>query len=178
MGLSTLFGGTFPSFSQNFASLIPVFIIITLQAGLGEEVGWRGFVTPKLQTKYNGLTACLIVGVLWSIWHISLYFIPEGLQNNMMMGIGFIPTFLGYTVFLIASSIVYTWSYNKTGSLLMPILLHGSLNVSAWFFMSGGIPEVGMYPVLFMTALYVILAGIIVKFSGKNLGWKKELDIN
>ena len=177
LGLSAFFGGTFPSFTQNLASLIPVFIVVTLQAGLGEEVGWRGFATPKLQTSFSGLIACLIVGVIWSLWHLPLYFIPEGLQNNMWLAIGFLPTFLFYTLHLVASSVIYTWSYNETGSLLMPIILHGSLNTAAGFFGSADIPVVGILPLIFLIIFEVILVGFIIKFSGKNLGWHQELDI-
>jgi len=177
LGLSVLFGGTFPSLTQNLASLIPVFIIITLQAGLGEEIGWRGFVTPKLQTRFSGVTAVLIVGVVWSFWHLPLYFFPGGLQNNMWSAIGFLPTFLFYTVFLTASSVMYTWSYNKTGSLLIPILLHGSLNTTAWYFGTADVPVVGMLPLVFLTVFIVIFAGFIIKFSGKSLSWNPALDI-
>jgi membrane protease YdiL (CAAX protease family) len=95
----------------------------------------------------------------------------------MWSTIGFLPAFLFYTSHLVASSIIYTWSYNETGSLLMPIILHGSLNTAAWFFGSGDIPVVGIWPLIFLIVFEVIVVGFIIKFSGKNLGWQQELDI-
>jgi membrane protease YdiL (CAAX protease family) len=40
-------------------------------SGVGEELGWRGFALPALQTKYSALTSSLIVGSLWALWHIA-----------------------------------------------------------------------------------------------------------
>lgn len=95
----------------------------------------------------------------------------------MWLAIGFLPAFLFYTLHLVACSVIYTWSYNGIGSLLMPIMLHGSLNTAAWFFGAEDIPVPGISPLIFLIIFEVILVGFIVKFSGKNLGWNQELDI-
>jgi hypothetical protein len=38
---------------------------------MGEELGWRGFVQPRLQERWSGLSASLILGALWSLWHLA-----------------------------------------------------------------------------------------------------------
>ncbi len=95
-----------------------VFLILTI--GLGEEVGWRGFMLPKLQTKASALTASLLVGLAWIFWHLPTFiFDPQfaGWGLSFRLGWGFIITCM---------AIIYTWLYNSThGCLLIPILFHG-----------------------------------------------------
>ncbi len=42
----------------------------------GEEMGWRGYVLPRLQTVHGPLTSALIVGVIWGFWHLPKYLSP------------------------------------------------------------------------------------------------------
>jgi len=95
-----------------------IFLIFTI--GLGEEVGWRGFMLPKLQTKASALTASLLVGLAWIFWHLPTFiFDPQfsGWGLSFRLGWGFI---------IICMAIIYTWLYNSThGCLLIPILFHG-----------------------------------------------------
>lgn len=88
--------------------------------GINEESGWRGFALPHLQARYPVIVAGLIIGYLWSLWHLP-YDIGEGmptawiLQNRLF----WTPLF----------GIVMTWLYNRTnGSLLAPALFHPAMN--------------------------------------------------
>ena len=172
MGLFALFGGSFPSISEKLPQLLPIAVFLTIQAGLGEEIGWRGFATPKLQERFSGLAAIFIVSGVWLVWHIPLFFVPEGLQANIWDKIGFLPAVAFYGINLIAQSILYTWSYNSTGgSVLMPIFLHGSLNWSAWFLSMNDIQSIGMIPIVLFLIIEVVVAIIIVIVSGKDLSW-------
>ena len=45
---------------------------IALTACLMEEFGWRGFALPKLLERHSSLTAALIVGVGWALWHAPI----------------------------------------------------------------------------------------------------------
>lgn len=94
-----------------------LFIVIALFGGpLQEEVGWRGFLLPRLQKRFHPVFSAVIVGVVWSFWHLPMFFISGTGYNN----------FLVYIVVTIILSIEITWIYNKTnGSLLFPILIHG-----------------------------------------------------
>ena len=110
-------------------TVVPMFILFTIVAGIGEEFGWRGFLLPRLQTRHNALVSGLIVGVIWAIWHIPLFFLKGMSQNTMQSQAGLLPALLGYSVLVIFSSIQFTWVFNNTrGSVLLAAVMHGANN--------------------------------------------------
>lgn len=42
--------------------------------GGNEEFGWRGFLQKEMQKKYTPLITALVISVLWSLWHLPLYY--------------------------------------------------------------------------------------------------------
>lgn len=98
----------------------------TLVSGGNEELGWRGFLLPHLQQRYDALSASLVVGVVWAGWHLPVYLLPIGLTNG---------PFVLFVPFAVLASVVLTWVYNSTeGSALVAMLLHGSLNSAVGIF--------------------------------------------
>ncbi len=96
---------------------------------LNEEPGWRGFLTPRVQKRFNPLVTGLIIGVIWSLWHAPLHF--NGFYGNGLLG------FLFRFVYNIPLGILFTWYYNKSdGNLLGCIILHASSNVYLNLFVS------------------------------------------
>jgi membrane protease YdiL (CAAX protease family) len=94
---------------------------------LGEELGWRGFMLPRLQSRYNALVSSLVIGVVWTFWHTPLFWAPSGspISGNPVT-IAAIGWFLASALSL---SILYTWIYNNTkGSVLIAIVLHSVVN--------------------------------------------------
>ncbi len=55
-------------------------LVVNLFIGgiLGEEPGWRGFAQPRLQARYGALLGTIVLGVLWSLWHLPLISDPGG----------------------------------------------------------------------------------------------------
>jgi membrane protease YdiL (CAAX protease family) len=95
----SLLGERLPAYVGTFL------LVVTIGGGL-EEPGWRGFALPRLQSRHTPVKATLILGVLWGGWHLPLY------------GLGAV----GPIIFVF----FYTWLYNRTGSVLLCILLHAS----------------------------------------------------
>jgi membrane protease YdiL (CAAX protease family) len=88
--------------------------------GLGEELGWRGFMLPQLQAKVGALHASVIIGLFHAGWHLPAY----GIAGTIFL-----------SVFTVSAAIVFTWMYNRTGgNLLLPALMHASGNASLPFF--------------------------------------------
>lgn len=93
---------------------------------LWEEAGWRGFALPRLQQRRGPLKGTLLLGLLWSVWHLPLY-LPGDIQLYGV--VGGVLQFALYMLFPIALAFIFTWVFNNTkGSLLLAILLHGSIN--------------------------------------------------
>jgi uncharacterized protein len=177
--LFNLFGGPAVDWSglKPLPSVVPMIIMLTIFAGMGEEFGWRGFALPRLQARYNALVSSLIIGMLWGIWHIPLFFIEGTTQSKWQLEAGLIPAVVGYTVFCMAWSIQYTWVFNNTkGSVLLAAVMHGAGN--AWV---GGYIDVyrdHFGSVLTFTGVSVIISIIIVLLSGSiNLSRTNERDM-
>ncbi len=99
--------------------------IMILGGGL-EEIGWRGFLLPKLLNKYSITKSSIIIGIIWSIWHIPLWFVVGSPQQN----INFIP----FALSCIASSFVLTFIYIQTNSIWLCILFHALDNACSYVF--------------------------------------------
>lgn len=100
------------------------FVFILLFIGLGEEPAWRGFALPPLLARHNALLASLILGALHALWHITLFGVEYDLQNGLPWVIG-----------VLAFAVVVTWVWRHTGgSLLLPMLMHTSVNSAAFPF--------------------------------------------
>ena len=98
-----------------------------LVTGILEEIGWVGFAVPRLRNRYSILSTGLIVGILWGGWHImgqvvmasgsysgeiSLHFFLVAQTIGLLIGI--LPAF----------RILMVWVYDRTGSLLIAIIMH------------------------------------------------------
>ena len=130
--LFNLFGGPAVTWDglKPLSSIVPMIIILTVLAGMGEEFGWRGFAMPRLQSRYNALVSSLIIGLLWGIWHTPLFLTEGTIQSKWLAEVGWISA-VGYTIFCMSWSIQYTWVFNNTkGSVLLAAVIHGAVN--AW----------------------------------------------
>jgi membrane protease YdiL (CAAX protease family) len=145
-------------------TVVPLFILFTIAAGIGEEFGWRGFLLPRLQTRHNALVSSLIIGGMWAIWHIPQFFIKGTFQHDLGSQAGLLPAFLTYSVFVIVSSIWFTWVFNNTrGSVLMAAVMHGASNawggyIDVYRGYFGGILTFGVVSLL-VSIIIVLIAG-------------------
>lgn len=102
-----------------FPGLVSIFFVSVL----GEEVGWRGYALPLLQRRYGPLRASLVIGLLWGLWHLPLWWMGENFHGQI--------PFVLFVIENVALSIILTWVYNRTGgSLLLVLLLHAASNLT------------------------------------------------
>lgn len=138
----------------NFAKIdlikiIMLFLYYTVCA-LGEEIGWRGFALPKLQEKFNPLVSSLILGVVWSCWHLPLFFTQGGEHINKPFGY--------YMLNMIAFTIIITILYNRTkGSILLATLFHGGFNIALDIIPNYSYTLLGISTIYIITLIIVLL---------------------
>lgn len=99
--------------------------------GFLEEIGWTGYVFPKLQTRHNSLTASLILGVLWGMWHLPVI---DFLGAAWPHGAYWVPYAVAFVVAMTAIRVLIGWVYTNTQSLLLAQLIHVSSTASLVIF--------------------------------------------
>lgn len=101
----------------------PAIVIILLfffVLAFAEEMGWRGYLLPRLQARMGALTASLLLGVIWFGWHIPL--LLQGGPPDWSIPLR--------GVFIISGAVIYTWLFNNTGgSVLAVSLFHAGTNI-------------------------------------------------
>ena len=82
-------------------------IVITLAffifpgSALGEEIGWRGYALPRLQSGRSALSASLILGVIWAFYHLPLFFTGQAFRSPSLL--------VPFVVSGLALSVILTW---------------------------------------------------------------------
>ena len=135
--------------------ILPFFLVDLIANG--EEIGWRGYVLPRLQAKYSALTSTLILGVIWGFWHL-----PKYLSHWNTV------SFAWFMVHTMAYAVMLTWLYNNTkGSLLLVAISHASSNTAGVFMlMANTVSSENMGAYIIFVLLEVITAVIIIIVTG------------
>jgi uncharacterized protein len=141
------------------AAVAAQFAVVLLWVGLGEEPAWRGYALPRLMVGRSTLTAALALGVLHVLWHLPLFGVSYHRDNGVPWALS-----------VVAFSVVTAWVWTHTGgSLLLPMLMHASVNsvtfVWQWF---GGPDQVRLWWI--WAALWFVVAVGLVVVSGPQLG--------
>ncbi|HOF02932.1 MAG TPA: type II CAAX endopeptidase family protein [Atribacterota bacterium] len=127
----SLSGGTLPQmqFAPWFIPIAFAYIFIFM-GPLGEEAGWRGFALKKMLQNLAPLKAAVPLGIVWSIWHLPLFFI-KGTTQNALTAFGIVPAISGYFLYTAMISVLITLLYiMSNGSVLGSMLLHTAGNLS------------------------------------------------
>lgn len=144
--------------------LLPVALaafVTSLLSNPWEEVGWRGFALPRLQKRHTALVATFIVGALWGLWHLPLFFWKGNPMSQHPFGCWFIST--------VAGAFIYTWLYNSAeGSLLPAALFHIALNTFGA--VMGGVSTIALALVNVLAALVLVAV-----FGGADLSRRERV---
>lgn len=141
------------AFSPEFLGvryIVSMFVSIVVVISGEELFGWRGFALPRMLDRWSDLTASVLLGVGWWLWHrypSSWLNIPLADHGVFFVGV------LGF-------AIVMTWVYRNTGSaLLAGVGLHVATYFSQFYMTSGEtpLPYVNYY---LMTVLALIVVAV------------------
>jgi uncharacterized protein len=125
------------------------FVAAAIVFPVGEEIGWRGFALPRLIERFGPLPASIVIGVLWTFWHVPMLTL-QGVSPVL---------YLVFVPFMVGGSILFTWIYRHTrGSLLLAVLTH----VGAHLNNPGHALPQRATPMVIHTVAYVALAAVLV----------------
>lgn len=145
-------------------------LLMLVMGSIAEEPGWRGYALPRLQVRANALTSSLILGAVWVIWHVPLWFIPDSGFEKI--------NFPMFALMGVSFAVILTWIFNNTkGSFVGVILAHLSSNYAGSFLaIEGGLISEQTYfevaPVLW--AVYAITAILIA--GPANLSRRRRIE--
>ena len=146
------------------AMIVPIGLMIWLLNAYPEEYGWRGFALPKLLKKHNPLTASLILGGIWGVWHLPLHFIPTTTQYA-------IPIW-EFILQMIVLSVLYTWLHKGTGgSVFIASLFHAFGNITG-----AAIPYWTTSAGRWISFLLLLLAAVLVALLSPQFQKVKEAE--
>lgn len=125
VGLWVVFGDISPHVTVDWTrltdpiGLLGFAVFVFLFGPLPEEIGWRGYALDALQSRFSALTASLILGLAWGLWHAPLfavagYYGPDGSPDPLL-----------FLTAIVITTILITWVYNNTRrSVLVAVLFH------------------------------------------------------
>ncbi len=142
-----------PASFSRLAFVLPFFLTDLISNG--EEIGWRGYVLPRLQAKHSAVVAALITGVIWGVWHI-----PKFLAH---WDWSYFALFMLDTV---AKAVFLAWMYNGTGgSLLLVAIAHAAWNTTGIFIPVASTVSAESLGALAMRVVFEILLVVVIGVS-------------
>lgn len=131
--------------------------------GLGEELGWRGYLLPRLQRDHTAWSATVMVWGMWALWHAPSFF-----YLHTVSGPG---TLAGFLLGVLAGAIFLTWLYNSSGgSILIVAVWHGLFDyVTACTECKSGLIAATVSTLVMIWAVVVV-----VLFKSSNLSSKER----
>jgi len=113
--------GTWPHAGElPWLLLIPA-VLVSTPVQAGEELGWRGFAFPRLAARFGFAAASILLGIIWAVWHLPLFFIP-GVDLYRQ-------SFWAFLLAVTPLSVAMAWLYLRTGgSVLLTMLMHSAVN--------------------------------------------------
>ncbi|HZK02743.1 MAG TPA: type II CAAX endopeptidase family protein [Anaerovoracaceae bacterium] len=103
--------------------------LINIIPTLGEEVGWRGYLLPKLRKLLNDRPAVIVTGVIWGFWHLPA----------IVMGHNYGKDYLGYPwmgiiamiIFCVILGIIEGYATIRLNSVIPAAMIHSTVNAGA-----------------------------------------------
>lgn len=157
------------------SSLIGSFLIGLFRWGLAEEIGWRGWMFPKLQQKMSPFKASLVMAIVITMWHINPYYFSEAFSNQEgTYLLGKFPPVIERLIISVPITLVVTYIFmNTKGSLLLMMIFHSSSNASYfWLVETFGITNTIFFRTSFLIALLIItivFSFLLINRKQKNI---------
>src|SRR5262245_49006357 len=93
-------------------------------AALGEEIGWRGYLVPRLASQFSFTSTAMITGGIWALWHSPMVLVTDYYRGGHVWY-----SFACFATLLLAASVIATWLRLKSGSIWPAVILHAANNL-------------------------------------------------
>lgn len=144
--------------------------IINIIPTLGEELGWRGYLLPKLRLLLSDRTALIVTGLIWGVWHLPV----------IVMGHNYGTEYAGYPwlgilamiVFCVSLGTIEGYAAIKMESVIPAAMIHSLVNAGAGFAIY--LAKAGYNPVLgpaitgFVGGLPFIAVAVVLLIKAGN----------
>jgi len=138
-----------------------------IPAGFLEEIGWSGYAYPRMCGKLTPLSASILLGLLWGLWHLPVIdFLGTATPHGK-----YLPAyFLAFTVAMTAMRVLISWMYTNTKSILLTQLMHATSTGSLVFFSPSHVnaAQEATWYAAYAVALWIVV-GVVVAIFGKQL---------
>ena len=129
--------------------------------GFGEELGWRGYLLPRLQSNRSAWSATLILWIIWATWHIPSFFYLHTASSPGML--------IGFLIGVLAGAVFLTWLYNSSGgSILIVAVWHGLFD----YVTACTECKSGLVAALVSTLVMIWAVAVVVLYKSENLSRK------
>jgi membrane protease YdiL (CAAX protease family) len=126
-GVGTVLGAGpqgFGRFALNLLLSVTLGSVITaVIGGIGEELGWRGFLQPALERRFGAFRGTLLVGLIWAYWHL-----PVNLMGYNDAAHPALSALVLFPVAVVLMSFGLAWLQRRSGSAWPAALAHGANN--------------------------------------------------
>lgn len=99
---------------------------MVISGPLSEEPGWRGTAYPRMRASMSRFQTGLVLGTVWAVWHLPLFFIDETVQNDLGLAS---PSGVLFTVSAIPMAMLVCWAYER-GGVVASIAVHFAVNTA------------------------------------------------
>jgi membrane protease YdiL (CAAX protease family) len=149
--------------------ILAIFLRQFLTSGIGEEPGWRGYLQPYLQSRYETNKSIWILGIVWAAWHypFTAYYTLSGISGAPLVQIVItvLMALVGQTISLVGMSHIYAWLYNNIKSVFLAILFYALSNVAPTVLLG----EASQMLAILTAAMPWVVVFVLQKLYGKAL---------
>lgn len=150
-----------PMLLPSLWTFFPYLVLMILIGGGQEEFGWRGYALPVLENKFGIWMANIILGIIWALWHLPLWFIKGTSQSFMNFG-GFLLLMTGY-------SFILSWIRKIAGNKpFSGLYVHGLFNafipLMPTFIMQEDLPQ----PRFWIWVILTLIIGVLITMLRKG----------
>jgi membrane protease YdiL (CAAX protease family) len=131
-----------------------------LLVGFFEELGWTGFAIPRLRLRYGILIIGLLLGAVWGSWHFPLFWRSDSFSAALPLSLRLVQLFS----WLPAYRTLMVWVYDRTGSLLVAMLMHASQTATSMIVFSEGLSDMQTLTSILVSAVayWLMVAAVAV----------------